>query len=94
MPLVLPLSTTLTGFNRILIRGIFKSSNGMFKIIACNKVNCHLTVLQPNTKIQNLPTTNKSRKPTKPLRLHLTKPLYIDMANNIPKTPQPTNMTI
>ena len=45
MPLVLPLSTTLTGFNRILIRGIFESPNGMFKIITCNKANCHLTVL-------------------------------------------------
>ena len=65
----------------------------MFKIIACNKANCHLTVLQPHTKIQNL-SSNKNRKPTKPLRLHLREPLYIDMANNIPKTPQPINMTI
>ena len=78
MPLVLPLSTTLTGFNRILIRGIFESQNGMFKIIACNKANCHLTVLQPYTRIQNIPTTtNKSRKPTKPLRLNLTEPFYM-----------------
>ena len=66
----------------------------MFKIIACNKTNCHLTVLQPYTKIQNLPTINKSRKPTKPLRLNLTEPMYIDVANNIPRTPQPTHMTI
>ena len=92
MPLVLPLSITLTGFNRLLIRGIFGSTNGMFKSIACNKANCHLTILQPYTKIQNIP--GNKRRPTKPLRLHLNKPMYMDMANNIPKTPQPTNMTI
>ena len=66
----------------------------MFKIIACNKANCHLTVLQPYTKIRNLPTNHNNRRPTKPMRLNLTEPLYIDMANNIPKTPQPTNVTI
>ena len=94
MPLVLPLSITLTGFNRILIRGIMKSENGMFKIIACNKSNCHLTVLQPYTKIQNLPTTNKTH-PIKPLRLNLKEPLCMDMGNNmIPTSPQPTNMTL
>ena len=95
MPLVLYLSTTITSFNRIFITGIIKSSNEMFRNIACNKANCHLSVLQPYTKIQILPTTNQSKKPTKPLRLHLTEPLYIDMANNmIPKTSQPTNVTI
>ena len=66
----------------------------MFKIIACNKANCHLTFLQPYTKIQNLPTIPNKRRPTKPLRLHLTEPMYMDMATNIPKTPQPTNITI
>ena len=94
MPLVLPLSTTLTGFNRILIRQIFKSTNGMFRIIACNKANCHLTILQPYTKIQNLPTIPNKRRPTKPLRLHLTEPMYMDMTANVLKTPQPTNVTI
>ena len=61
--LILPLSKTLTGFNRILIRNIFKSPNGMYKIIACNKPLCHLTVLQPYTKILEQPT---KRRPTKP----------------------------
>ena len=92
--LVLPLSVTLTGFSRILIRKIFKSTNGMFKIIACKKANCHLTILQPYTKIQNLPTIPNKRRPTKPLRLHLTELMYMDMTNNIPKTPQPTNVII
>ena len=73
MPLVLHLSTT--GFNRIPIRGIMKSENGMFKIIACNKANCHLTVLQLYTKIQNIPTFNKTN-PIKPLKLHLREPGY------------------
>ena len=94
MPLVLPLSITLTGFNRILIRKIFKSTNGMFKIIACNKANCNLTILQLYTKIQNLPTIPNKRRPTKPFRLHLTEPMYMDMTTNTPKTPQPTNITI
>ena len=92
MPLVLPLSLTLTGFNRIFIRKIFQSPDGMYKILACNKVNCHLTVLQPYTKIQNK-TSPKPRRPTKPLRLNLTEPLYIDMTK-CPRTPQPTNVTI
>ena len=51
IPLVLPLSVTLNGINRILARNIFKSPNGMFKIVACNKANCNLLVLQPYTKI-------------------------------------------
>ena len=68
MPLVLPLSKTLTGFNRILIRQIFKSPHGMYKIIACNKSLCHLTILQPYTKILDQPT---KRRPTKPTRLNL-----------------------
>ena len=71
-----------------------KSENGMFKIIACNKFNCYLTVLQPYTKIQNLPTTKKTH-PIKLLRLNLKEPLYMDMGNNmIPTSPQPTNMTL
>ena len=95
MPLVLPLSATLTGFNRILIRSIFQSPNGMFKIIACNKANCHLIVLKPYTKIQNIPiSTTIKRRPTKPLRINISEPFYMDMANNVPKTPQPTNVTI
>ena len=94
MPLVLPLSLTLTGFNRILTRKIFQSPDGMYKILACNKANCHLSVLQPYTKIHNKPSP-KPRRPTKPLRLNLTEPLYIDMSNkSIPRTPQPTNVTI
>ena len=94
MPLILPLSITLTGFNRILIRGIMKSKNGIFKIIACNKANCHLTVLQPYTKIQNLPTTNKTH-PNKPLIPNLKEPLYLNMGKNmIPTSPQPTNKTL
>ena len=68
MPLVLPLSKTLTGFNRILIRQIFKSPHGMYKVIACNKSLCHLTILQPYTKILEQPT---KRRPTKPTRLNL-----------------------
>ena len=94
MPLLLPLSITLTGFNRILIRGIMKSEKGMFKIIACNKSNCHLTVLQPYTKIQNQLTSNKTH-PITPLRLNLKEPLYMDMGNNmIPTSLQPTDMTL
>ena len=80
MPLVLPLSKTLTGFNRLLIRNIFKSPHGMYKIIACNKSLCHLTVLQPYTKILNQPT---KRRPTKPTRLNLIEPMYMDMANTL-----------
>ena len=80
MPLVLPLSKTLTGFNRLLIRNIFKSPHGMYKIIACNKSLCHLTVLQPYTKILNQPT---KRRPTKPTRLNLIEPMYMDMANSL-----------
>ena len=80
MPLVLPLSKTLTGFNRILIRQIFKSPHGMYKIIACNKSLCHLTILQPYTKILEQPT---KRRPTKPTRLNLKEPMYMDMANSL-----------
>ena len=80
MPLVLPLSKTLTGFNRILIRNIFKSPHGMYKIIACNKSLCHLTILQPYTKILEQPT---KRRPTKPTRLNLKEPMYMDMANSL-----------
>ena len=94
MPLVLPLSLTLTGFNRLFIRKIFQSPDGMYKILACNKANCHLSVLQPYTKIQNKPSP-KPRRPTKPLRLNLIEPLYLDMTNkSIPRTPQPTNVTL
>ena len=78
MPLVMPLSKTLTGFNRILIRQIFKSPHGMYKIIACNKSLCHLTILQPYTKILEQPT---KRRPTKPTRLNLKEPMYMDMEN-------------
>ena len=80
MPLVLPLSKTLTGFNRILIRQIFKSPHGMYKIIACNKSLCHLVTLQPYTKIPEQPT---KRRPTKPTRLNLKKPIYMDMASSL-----------
>ena len=75
MPLVLPLSKT--GFNRLLIRNIFKSPHGMYKIIACNKSLCHLTILHPFAKILNQPT---KRRPTKPIRLNLIEPMNIDMA--------------
>ena len=80
MPLVLPLSKTLTGFNRILIRQIFKSPHGMYKVIACNKFLCHLTILQPYTKILEQPT---KRRPTKPTRLNLKEPMYMEMANSL-----------
>ena len=80
MPLVLPLSKTLTGFNRILIRQIFKSPHGMYKIIACNKSLCHLTILQPYTKILEQPT---KRRPTKPTRLNLREPMYMEMTKSL-----------
>ena len=80
MPLVLPLSKTLTGFNRILIRQIFKSPHGMYKFIACNRSLCHLTILQPYTKILEQPT---KRRPTKPTRLNLKEPMYMEMANSL-----------
>ena len=80
MPLVLPLSKTLTGFNRILIRQIFKSPHGMYKVIACNKSLCHLITLQPYTKILEQPT---KRRPTKPTRLNLKEPMYMDMTSSL-----------
>ena len=80
MPLVLPLSKTLTGFNRILIRNIFKSPHGMYKIVACNKSICHLTILQPYTKILEQST---KRRPTKPTRLNLKESMYMNMANSL-----------
>ena len=88
IPLVLPLSKTLTGFNRLLIRNILKSPDGMFKIIACNKAICHMTTLYPYTKIQ-LQTPN--RRPTKPTRLNLPEPMYMDMGNHLAQIP--TNFT-
>ena len=88
MPLVLPLIKTLTGFNRILIRQIFKSPHGMYKIIACNKSLCHLTILQPYTKILDQPT---KRRPTKPTRLNLKEPMYMDMTNSLAQSILSTN---
>ena len=52
----------------------------MYKVIACNKSLWHLTVLQPYTKILEQPT---KRRPTKPARLNLKQPMYMDMANSL-----------
>ena len=52
----------------------------MYKVIACNKSLCHLTTLQPYTKILEQPT---KRRPTKPTRLNLKEPMYMDMASSL-----------
>ena len=63
----------------------------MYKIIACNKSLCHLTILQPYTKILEQPT---KRLPTKPPRLNLKEPMYMDMTNSLAQTILFTKPTI